>query len=95
MMNKDQFNKLMKSLKRIQSKLDILIRLQRTSMPKPKITPAEREILKLCDRKHTVEDMVKETGKSKTNVETLLSNLRRKAQIVSIRVEGKVVHKRI
>jgi len=95
MVTKEQFNKLMKSLKSIESKLDVLVRLQRASMPKPKITPAERAILKLCDKKHTIDDMMKEAGKTRTNVESLLSQLRIKGQITSVKVKGKHVYKRI
>jgi len=94
-MNKDQFRKFMKSLKSIESKLDLLVRLQKASMPKPKITPAEKQILRLCDRQHTVDDIMKETKKTKTNVETLLSNLRKKALIKSVRLKDKVVYERI
>ena len=95
MVTKEQFDKLMKSLKSVESKLDVLVRLQRASMPKPKITPAEKQILKLCDKQHTVDDMMKETKKTKTNVETLLTNLRKKALIKSVRLKDKVVYERI
>jgi len=95
MMSKEQFKKLMKSLKSMESKLDILIRLQKASMPKPKITPAEKEILKLCDKKHTINDMMKETGKTETNVNRLLSVLRKKALIKSVSLKDKLVYEKI
>lgn len=95
MMSKDQFKKLMNSLKRIETKLDILVRLQRASMPKPKITAAEKTILKLCDKKHTIDDMMKETGKTKTNVNKLLSQLRKKGCIRSLKLKDKLVYERI
>ena len=94
-MKSDQFKKLMKSLKGIEKKLDILVRLQKASMPKQKLTPSEREILKFCDKKHTADDIVKEAGKTKSVTENLLSDLRKKGQIVSVRVKGKVVYERI
>lgn len=94
-MSKDQFKKLMKSLKSINTKLDILIGLQRASMPKPKVTTEEKKILKLCDKKHTIEDMMQATGKTKTNVNFLLSQLRRKGLIRSVKSKDKLVYGRI
>ena len=94
-MTKEQINKLIKSLKSIESKLDVLVAIQRASVPKPKTTPAEKVILKLCDKKHTVDDIIKESGKTRTNVESLLTQLRKKGQIMSVKVKGKRVYKRI
>jgi len=95
MMSKEQFTKLMKSLKSMESKLDILIRLQRASMPKPEVTTEEKKILKLCDKKHIIEDIMKETGKTKTNVNFLLSQLRTKGLIRSVKLKDKLVYERI
>ena len=95
MMSKEQISKLLKLLKSIETKLNILVRLQKASMPRPKITKAEREILKLCDKKHTIEDMMKETKKTKTNVNTLLSMLRTKGYIKSTKSQNRLVYKRI
>jgi len=85
----------MKSLKSIESKLDVLVRLQRESMPKPKITTEEKKVLKLCDRKHTMSDIAKKTGKTETNVGYLLSQLRKKGAIRSVKLKGKLVYERI
>lgn len=85
----------MKSLKSIESKLDILVKLQKASMPKSKITPAEDQILKLCDKKHDIQDMMKQTGKTETNVNYLLSQLRKKVLIRSVKVKDKLVYERI
>lgn len=95
MVTKEQFNKLMKSLKSIESKLDVLVRLQRASMPKPKTTPEEKKILKLCNRKHTIKDITKKTGKTETNVNKILSMLRKKALIKSVKLKDKLVYERI
>ena len=95
MATREQTDKLLKSLKRIESKLDMIVRLQKATMPKPNITKAEKEILKLCDKKHTIQDIIKKTGKTKTNVETLLSNLRKKVLIKSVKIGDKIVYKRI
>lgn len=94
-MTKEQFNKLMKSLKSIESKLDVLVRLQRASMPKPSVGKEEKKILKLCDKKHTIDDMAKETGKKPHNVTVILSNLRKKGLIGSVKVKDKPVYERI
>jgi DNA-binding CsgD family transcriptional regulator len=87
MATKEQTDKLLKSLKRIESKLDVLVRLQKATMPKQKATPAENEILKLCNKKHTIQDMVTKTGKSEGNVKFLLAQLRKKVLIKSIRIK--------
>ena len=85
----------MKLLKSIETKLNVLVNLLRASLPKPKITPEERKILKLCDKKHTIDDMVKATGKTRNNVKVTLTHLRHKGLISSIKLEGKVVYERI
>lgn len=95
MATKEQTDKLLKSLKRIESKLDMIVRLQKATMPKPSITPAEKDVLKLCDKKHTIQDMVTKTGKTETNVNRMLSNLRKKVLIKSIKINDKIVYKRI
>lgn len=43
MSNEKQFNKMAKSLESIDSKLDILIRLQRANMPKPTVGEEEKK----------------------------------------------------
>jgi DNA-binding MarR family transcriptional regulator len=95
MMSEKQFKELMNSLKNIETKLDILVSLQKASMPKPKIPPEEESILNLCDGKHTIEDMVKETGKKSSYVRKILTELRKKGAIVSKRSEGEVIHKKV
>ena len=95
MMSKEQINKLLKSLKSIEAKLDILIALQKAVSPKPKVSKEERKILKLCNRKHTIKDIMKETGKTETNVNKTLSMLRKKALIKSVKLKGKLVYERI
>ena len=94
-MTKEQFNKLMKSLKSIESKLDVLVRLQRASMPKPKIGEEEKKILKLCDKKHSIDDIVKETKKTRNSVKVTLTRLKKKALVRSVKVKDKLVYERI
>ena len=95
MATKEQTDKLLRSLKRIESKLDVLVRLQKANMPKQKPTPAEKEILKFCDMKHTQQDIVKETGKTEGNVSFLLTQLRKKVLIKSVKMNKKIVYKRL
>jgi len=94
-MDKAQFKELMKSLKNIELKMDMLVKLLKVSAPKPKVTLEERKILRLCDKKHTIDDMMKETGKTRTNVRATLTHLRNKGLIESIKIEGKLVYRRI
>ena len=56
-MEKKQFDELMKSLKGIEDKLEILLNIQKATMPKPSIGKEERKVLKLCDKKHTAEEI--------------------------------------
>ena len=95
MATKEQADKVLKSLKKIENKLEILIKLQKANMPEAKITPAEKEVLKLCDTKHTIQDIVQKTGKTESNVNFLLSQLRKKFLIQSIKIDNKLVYKRI
>jgi DNA-binding MarR family transcriptional regulator len=93
-MDEKQFAELMDSLKGLESKLNVLINLQRAGLPKSKVSREERKILRLCDRKHTIDDIGKETGKTSGNVRKILTQLRKKGFIVSVRSEGKVVFRR-
>jgi len=94
-MSKDQFKDMLKSLKNIEEKLEILINLQKATMPKPNIGKAEKAILKLCDKKHTIEEMAKETGKAENNVRATLSNLRAKGLVRTVELIDRVVFERI
>lgn len=93
--DRERFRQLMDVLKSIEKKLDILIKVSRVSMPKPTIGPEEKKILLLCDRKHTIEDMVAETEKKSGNVRKILTQLRKKGLIVSLKSGGKTVFERI
>jgi len=85
----------MKSLKGIEERLEILISLQKATMPKPSISKMERAVLKLCDKRHTIEDIAKETGKAENNVRAILSNLRTKGLARTVEMKDKVVFERI
>lgn len=94
-MNETQFLELMNLLKSIEMKLNVLVKLLKTIMPKPKITPEEKKILKLCDKKNTIDNMMKKTGKTRTNVKFILSQLRSKGLIESTKIKDKLVYRRI
>jgi biotin operon repressor len=95
MLNKKQFEELINSLKNIEDRLDTLINIQRATMPKPKIGKEERKVMKLCDRKHTIEDIMIKTGKTRNNVNVMLSRLRDKGLIRSVAIKGRLVYERI
>jgi transcription initiation factor IIE alpha subunit len=94
-MDKKQFDELMKSLKGIENRLEILIGFQKAIMPKPSIGKEEKRVLKLCDKKHTAEEIAKETGKTENNVNVILSRLRDKGLIKSIEKKDKTVYEKI
>ncbi len=64
-------------------------------MPKQEIGEEEKKVLELCDRKHTVADIAKETNKTENNVNFILSRLRDKVLIRSIQVKDNTVYERI
>jgi hypothetical protein len=92
----DQQNKqIIKLLKSIDDKLDVLINIQKKSMPKQEIGQEEKKVLELCDRKHTIADIANETNKTENNVNFILSRLRDKVLIKSVQVNDNTVYERI
>lgn len=81
-----------KYLKRIDEKLETIINLLKRSAPAPKISDEERKILLLCNSKNSMDDMMKKTKKTKTNIAFLLSSLRSKGLIKSVTVKNKLVY---
>ena len=94
-MDKKQFDELMKSLKGIEDRLEMIIRVQKVTMPKPSIGKEEKKVLKLCDKKHTIEEIAKETGKKENNVKVILTHLRNKLLVKSVEIKGRTVYERI
>jgi len=81
-------------LKSIDRRLGILVKLQRINMPAPKLTHTQKQVLNLCDKKHTIEDMVRKLGKKRTTIEPELSKLRTKGLIESTTYKKKLVYGR-
>ena len=94
-MNEIQFKQMLKVLKDIDSKLSILISLQKTTVKPPKLGTEEKEIMKLCNGKNTVKDMLKITGKTRNNVEVIISRIKKKGMIRSTTINKKTVYVKI
>jgi predicted transcriptional regulator len=92
--NSKQFRELIDLVKSIDDKLDTLVNFQRTLMPKPHLGKEEKKVLKLCDRKNTIVEMATKTGKSSNNVNFLLTQLRRKGIIRSVKIENRTVYEK-
>jgi hypothetical protein len=90
-----QFEELLKSVRNIESKLDIMVSLQKTSAPMPKIGKEEKKVLKLCDKKHTIADMVQETQKKEGTINSTLNHLKTKGLIQTAKIDDKTVYERI
>lgn len=92
----DNSKKSLRSLKNIEKKLDILIALQKRATSPPEMGKEEEKVLKLCNKKHTIDDIMKKTGKERSNVKSVLFHLRNKGLIISVRSkEKKTVYERI
>jgi len=89
-----QFKELIDLVKSIDDKLDTLVNFQRNLMPKPKLGEEEKKMLKLCDRKNTIVEMATKTGKTSNNVNFLLTQLRRKGVIRSVKIKNRTVYER-
>lgn len=93
--NSKQFTELINLVKNIDDKLDTLVNFQRTLMPKPKLGTEEKKILKLCDRKNAIDDIMTRTTKSRNDVKVTLTRLRKKGLIRSVKVKNKLVYEKI
>ena len=91
-MEKD--SEMLKQLKSINSKLDILVNLARLSAPKQKPTKEEEKVFSLCNMKNTIADMVEKTVKKRGNVEFIIASLKNKTLINSTNITDKETGKR-
>jgi hypothetical protein len=94
-MDKTQFDEIMGVLKGMSKQIDVLIRITKSSAPAPNIPPEEEKVLRLCDKKHTIKDIVHKTGKTETTVKSMLSHLRSKGLIQSTKSKDKLVYKKV
>ena len=94
-MEEKQFKQLSAILKNIDAKLAILISLQKSSIKPPKLGTEAKAILKLCNGKNSVDDMVKNTKKRKNTIEVTLNHLRKKGLIRTIKINKKTVYVKI
>lgn len=94
-MDEKQFKELINAIKKLEVKLDVQIAITKSMAPKPKITSEESKILKLCNSKNSIADMVAKTKKTKTNVAFLLSSLKGKGIIKSVKVKNKLGYTKI
>jgi len=94
-MEKSQFAELINTIKRLERKLDILISIVKTMAPKPTIGTEEKGILTLCNAKNSIDDMVQKTNKSRNNIRVILSHLKSKGLIKSIKIKNKLVYVKI
>ena len=90
-----QLRELTDLLRSIDDKLDTLVNFQRTLMPKPRLAAEEKKVLKLCDRKNTIAEIAAKTEKTSNNANFLLTQLRRKGVIRSVKVKDRTVYEKI
>lgn len=89
------FRELLKTVKNIESKLDVIVSLQKASIDMPNVGTEEEKILKLCDKKHTIADMMQVTSKKEGTINATLNHLKGKAMIRTVIVDSKTVYERI
>lgn len=94
-MKDEQYTQLLKILREINEKLSILISLQKVSTKPPSLGDSEKQILKLCNGKNSVDDMMKITSKKRNNIEVTLNHLRKKGMIKSNTLNQKTVYFKI
>ena len=88
-------NEILGSLKNIEKKLDVLIKIQKSMAPEPKISSEEKKILNYCNSKNTINEIVEQTKKTKKSIERILERLRSKGIITSVKTKGKTVYSKV
>lgn len=94
-MNTEQFNEIKDILVSINNNIELLTLYSKMGITKPEVTTEESKVLKLCKENNTIEEIVKKTGKKKSNVAFLLSQLRTKGLIISIKKANRLVYKQL
>ncbi len=88
-------DEILDSLKNIEKKLDVLIKVQKSMAPEPKISPEEKKILDFCNSKNTINEISDQTKKTKKSIERILAKLRSRGIIQSVKMKGKVVYSKV
>ncbi len=94
-MDDKKFKTLINELKQINTQLNFIVRFMKITTPKPSIGSEEKKILKLCNQKNTIDDMINLTGKKRNNIKVILTHLRNKGMIESEKAKGKLVYRTI
>ncbi len=94
-MEEKQFKQFIGLLRDIDSKISILISLQKSSMKPPKLGKETNAVFKLCNGKNSVDDMVKILKKRKNAIEVSLNYLRKKGLIRTTKINKKTVYVKI
>ncbi len=94
-MEKKQFEQTIESIKKLEKKLDILIAILKKMAPKTELGVEEKAILKLCNRKNTIIDMMQKTNKQRNNIQVTLSHLKSKGLIKPVTINDKRVYEKI
>jgi len=94
-MEEKQFKQMISVLKDIDSKIAVLISLQKSSLKPPKLGKETKIIFKLCNGKNSVVDMAKITKKRKNAIEVALNYLRKKGLIRTTKINKKTVYVKI
>lgn len=61
----------------------------------PIIGGEQEKILKLCDKKHTIQDMAVETGKKEATIRSAIRDLKKKGLVKQVRIDGRAFFERI
>lgn len=88
-------NEILGSLKNIEKKLDVLIKIQKSIASEPKISSNVKKVLKFCNSKYTINEIVDKTNKTKGSVKVILSKLRGQGIIKSVKIKGKIVYSKV
>lgn len=85
-------------LEEINEKMDIIISLMIPPFSEDRYElkgETQLKVLKLCDLKHTQQDMVKKLGKTKKSISRAIEELSKKNLIRSVHKEDKFVYLRL
>lgn len=91
-MNEKQFKELIQVIRSLENKLDTLVTVTKRSVPKLTVSGEEKNILKLCNKQNSIDDMISKTGKTRNNIKVTLTHLRKKGLIKSVKMKGKLVY---